>query len=132
MGFRQRLKHAFEVEKPEDLKPTEEQKQIVDTLCREIVRRGMTTPVDILLEVGQPLNYLGAHFLHFIRPAVSAVFNTHQYRIFAEFLEHRGAMEYIRGRLLHFEQEFTKREQDEVGREDTNDGEDASKNATGN
>lgn len=110
MGWKESFRHAFAVEKKEDFQPTEEQKKIVDKLCREIVRRHMETPSKLLLEVCQPLNYIGAQALHFLRPAASAIFNTHQYRVFAEFLEHRGAIDYIVSRLEHFE---NRTEQDE-------------------
>jgi len=137
MGFRDQLKHAFAVEKPEDIKPTEEQKRLIDALCREIARRGMTAPMEILLEVGTPYNYLLSQTMHFFRPASSAIIwvfapflpkgiSSQSYQLIAEFLEHRGALPYIRERVEHFEQELANRERGEED-EDASVSEDASK-----
>lgn len=121
MGIREQFKHAFAVEKPEDLRPTDEQKALVDALCREIARRGMTAPMQILLEVGTPYNYLMSQTMHFFRPASSTLIwvfapflpkgmSSRNYQLVAEFLEHRGALPYIRDRVEHFESEMSKRE----------------------
>jgi hypothetical protein len=133
MGFREQLKHAFAVDKPEDLKPTDEQKRLIDDLCRTIARRGMTTPMQIMLEVGTPYNYLLSQTMHFFRPASSALIwvfapflpkgiSSRNYQLIAAFLEHRGALPYIRERVEHFEKEFAKREHGEDGCEDASEG----------
>jgi len=129
MGFRDQIKHAFAVEKPEEIAPTEDQARLIDALSREIARRGMTTPVEILLEAGTPYNYLASQTMHFFRPATSAVLwafapflpkgiTAENYQALAEFLEHRGALPYIRQRIEHFEREFVPHEQGNEDRDD--------------
>lgn len=105
------LKHAFAIEKPSDLAPTDEQKEIVDRLCRWMVRKHLTTPGLIMLEISRPLNYIGAHVMHFFRPAVSALLDTREYHAFALFLEHRGAVDYICRRMEQLEAEMTREEE---------------------
>jgi hypothetical protein len=102
------LKDAFAVDKAEDFQPTDEQKAIVDRLCRWLVQRGMATPALMGLEISRPLNYLGSQAMHFFRPAVAALLDTRQYELFAAFLEHRASIDYLCRRIEHFEAELAK------------------------
>lgn len=61
------LKHAFAIDGPEG-EPTGEETALVDRLCREVVRRRLTVPAMVFLEVSRPLNTLGAQALHFFTP----------------------------------------------------------------
>ncbi len=88
------LKHAFAVDAG-PIDPTPEQIEMVDRLAREVVRRGMTVPALAFLEMTQPLNFVAAQALHFFQPLLSAVFDTRKQQQFAEFLEHRGAVDFI-------------------------------------
>jgi hypothetical protein len=88
------LKHAFAVDAG-PIDPTPEQLEIVDRLAREVVRRGMTVPALAFLEMTQPLNFVAAQALHFFQPLLSAVFDVRKQQQFAEFLEHRGAIDFI-------------------------------------
>jgi hypothetical protein len=106
------LKHAFAVEPSGPAEPTPEQRAIVDRLCREIVRRHLTAPALLYLEVSRPLNYLGSQAMHFFRPIVAALFDTRGYEQFACFLERRGSVDYLCARLEYFEAEGTKRKPD--------------------
>jgi hypothetical protein len=104
------LKHAFAVEKPGPVAPTETQRPAVERVCREIVRRRLTTPALFGLELVQPLNYVGAQALHFFAPVLSIFSNSQGHREFAEFLEHRGSIDYICRRVEALEAEATNRD----------------------
>ena len=93
------LKHAFAVEGPGPAEPTEAQRVIIEKLCREVVRRRMTTPALLMLETGRPLNYVSAQLLHFFQPMLSFLANAAEYQAFTEFLEQRGSIDYIVARL---------------------------------
>ena len=84
------LKHAFAVDPPGPAEPTEVQRQIADRLCRLIVRRRLTAPALLYLEVARPLNYVGAQMLHFFRPILTALFDARGCEEFASFLERRA------------------------------------------
>lgn len=89
------LKHAFAVDPPGPAEPTEAQRQAVDRVIDEVVRRGLATPTLMALEVSRPLNFVGSQALHFFSPFVSAFASTTGYRHFAEFLELRGSIPFI-------------------------------------
>ena len=65
------LKHAFATDPPGPAKPDERQRALLEKLCREVVRRRLTTPVLLMLEMNRPLNYVSAQFLHYLQPIVS-------------------------------------------------------------
>lgn len=91
------LKHAFAIER--DFAPTEEELQLAERLCREIVRRELVMPAVAFLEMSRPLNALGAQALHFFTPLLSAIFDARQCRRIAEFLERRGSIDWLCRRL---------------------------------
>ena len=98
------IKHAFAIEDPRSTEPNERQRAIIERLCREIVRRRLTTPALIALETGRPLNLIGAQALHFLSPLISALTDTDGHRQLAEFLEHRGSVDFICRRIEEMEQ----------------------------
>lgn len=89
------LAHAFAVEPEGPAEPTDAERPVVERVCRTIVRRRMTTPALMLLEMARPLNYLGAQTLHFFGPVATAVVDREGYRHFAAFLERRGSVDYL-------------------------------------
>ena len=93
------LKHAFAVEPPGSAAPTDLQRRLVEKLCVELVRRHLTMPARLMLEMCRPLNYVSAQLLHFFQPIVGIIANTDEYEAFARFLEQRGSIEYISLRL---------------------------------
>jgi hypothetical protein len=99
------FKHAFAIEAPGCTIPTEAQRAIIEKLCREVVRRRMTTPALMTLEMGRPLNYVSAQLLHFFQPMLSFLANAADYQAFTEFLEQRGSIDYIVQRLETLNQE---------------------------
>jgi hypothetical protein len=96
-------KHAFAVEPPGVAEPNDVQRGVVEKLCVEVTRRGMTAPALLMLEMSRPLNYVSAQFLHFAQPFLSFVANAGEYQAFSEFLEQRGSIEYICRRLSSLE-----------------------------
>jgi len=97
--IKQWLAHAFAVERPEEFAPTEEQQQIADRICREIIRRDMVTLAILTLETCRPLNYIGSQAIHFFSPFISFLVDPKAQKIFADFLEKRGSIEWLCQRL---------------------------------
>jgi hypothetical protein len=91
------LRHAFAIDR--SFSPTEEELQLAEKLCREIVRREMVLPALTFLEMSRPLNSLGAQAVHFFTPVLSTVFDPRQCRRMAEFLDRRGSVEWLCKRL---------------------------------
>ena len=103
MSMKDKLRHAFAVEKTEEIEPSEYQKEVVDKVCRAVVRRRMTVPALMALEMSRPLNFLASQVIHFFRPIVSVVLDTAGIEAFANFLEHRGSVEYLARRIDYWE-----------------------------
>lgn len=103
------LKHAFATETTAD-PPTAEQQQVVDYLCREIVRRRMTTPALALLEMSRPLNYVTAQGLHMLSPLLSIIGDSRSHDVMAQFLERRDSIDILCRTIEKLEQEATERE----------------------
>jgi hypothetical protein len=91
------LKHAFAIER--EFSPTAEELALAERLCREIVRRELALPALAFLEMSRPLNSLGAQALHYFTPVLSAIFDPTQCTRMAEFLDRRGSIEWLCGRL---------------------------------
>ncbi len=107
MAFLDELRHAFAVEPAGVVEPSESQRVLIDRLCREISRRRLTTPAILYLEMSRPLGFLAAQAIHFFTPLISVLTDRQGLREFAEFLEHRGAIDYLLERL------------EEIGRDDS-------------
>jgi hypothetical protein len=93
------FKHAFAIDQPGPAVPTPAQEVVVDRLCAEVVRRGLTGPALLMLEMHRPLNYAAAQVLNFFQPLVGIVADTGGYVEFARFLEQRGSIDYLCVRL---------------------------------
>lgn len=93
------LKHAFAIDPPGPAEPDAVQAPIVERVCREIVRRRLTAPAMLVLEMGRPLNTLSAQVLHFFQPFVTVLGDQAAYEAFAAFLERRGSLDYIGARI---------------------------------
>lgn len=97
------FKHAFAIDPPGPAEPTEAQRVVVERLCREVVRRRMTTPAQMILEMGRPLNFVSAQAMHFFQPFVTVLADPTAYNQLSAFLEQRGSLEYISDRLQALE-----------------------------
>jgi len=98
------FRNAFAVDKPGAAEPTERIVEIVDKVAKAVVRRKMTTPALMALEMGRPLNFVASQAIHFFRPIISVVLDTEAIKEFATFLEQRGSVEYLCRRLEHWSQ----------------------------
>lgn len=98
------LKHAFAVSSVDDVVPTAAQTKLIDRVCHETVRRQMTLPAIMLLESSAPLNFLAGQSLRFFEPILGTILDSGEIRDFAEFIEHRGAIEFICRRLTELEE----------------------------
>lgn len=94
----EKLKHAFAVD-THPHPPTPAERELVERVAQEIVRRQMTAPALAALEMSRPLNYLGAQALHFCAPIASLFVDAAEYQRFARFLERRDAMELLAQRI---------------------------------
>ena len=99
------LKHAFAIDSPEQIQPNETQRALVEKICAQIVRRRLTAPALFTLEMSRPLNYVSAQFLHFLQPFVTVIVNKSEYDNFTRFLEQRGSIDYVCGRIEALESE---------------------------
>ena len=98
--LRQWLRHAFMVEKESDFAPDEKDRALIDTVCQEVVKRGMATPAILFLESTRPLNYVGSQTITFFEPVMHAVLrHPEAWKRFAAILEHRGSVEFISRRI---------------------------------
>ena len=98
------LKHAFAVEPAGAAEPNEKQRLAVDCVCRQIVRRHLSTPALMFFEMSRPMNYLGSQLLHFFSPFLSALTDAEGHKHFASFLEQRGSIDYICRRIKELEE----------------------------
>lgn len=103
------LKHAFAVDPPGPAEPTEEQREVVDRLCRTVAKNRLATPAMMGLEMARPLNYIGAMTMHTFAPAIWAIARKQsyeQYNELAAYLEKRGSIEWMINRIEELEAEM--------------------------
>ena len=93
------LKHAFAVETDQIAIPNATQSKVIDMVCHEIIRRGMTFPTQMLLETSAPMHFLSGQMLRIAEPVLGAIIDQNTVREFATFVERKGAIEYICRRL---------------------------------
>lgn len=106
-------KHAFAVDPPGPAEPTNEQKSVIDRLCSEVVRRHLTTPALLFLSLCHPMNYFGSQALIFFTPLIELFTDKKGHRSIAEFLEHRGSIEYLCNRIEELEAIATNKKTEE-------------------
>ena len=108
MAFLQAFKHAFAVDRQCPIEPTDEQRDIVERLCQEVVRRRLTVPALLILEMSRPLGYLAAQAIHFFTPLIASVTDAQGHKHLAAFLERRQAVEYLCARIEALEAEHSR------------------------
>jgi hypothetical protein len=130
----QKLKHAFAVDPPGPVEPTEVQQVGVDWVCRQVAKRHLTTPGIFALEMSRPLNWVTAQAMHVMSPIVWALARqlTHEhYKEFAAFLEQRGAFDYLVERIQHFENEYERQARGDADTAESVENQASSENLTG-
>ena len=93
------LKHAFSVGSSGPAIPSATQAAAIDAICREIVRRRMTLPAQMMIESSAPLHFVTGQMLRFVEPFLGVLLDPAAVRDFASFVEQWGAVEYICNRL---------------------------------
>jgi hypothetical protein len=93
------LKHAFAIEPEQPVEPNELQRNIIDRLCRQVISRGLATPALIFLESVRPLNFVSSQTLQFFAPILSVIADSQACQELADFLEHRGSVDYLCRRI---------------------------------
>ena len=93
------LRHAFAIEKAGPPIPTSNQAAAIDAVCREIIRRQLTLPAQMVLESSAPLHFVTGQMIRFVEPFLGVALEPTEIREFATFIEKRGALEYISHRL---------------------------------
>lgn len=74
------------------------------------MRRRLTTPALLLLELCRPLTFLSAQALHFFQPFVATITDARSVEAFAQFVEQRGSVDYLEGRIEALERTCVERE----------------------
>ncbi len=97
--------HAFAVEPAGPLEPTPEQRAVIDTICRAIVRRQMQMPAILFLESSKPMGPLAAQSLLMMQPWLELVADRRQLDVLAKFLDHRRSFDYLSQRLEELSQQ---------------------------
>ncbi len=103
------LRHAFSLGPPGPAVPSEEERDTLDRVLREVVRRGMSGPAILFLDSARPLNAVSAAAVHFLTPIAGAVVDQESLRRIAGFLERRGSFEWMVSRLEELEAEASSR-----------------------
>ena len=65
------------------------------SLAKKIMRRGMAIPAIFFLESAKPLNYVGAQAMVFFGPMVRILFESPNYYRYTELLEDRASVELL-------------------------------------
>jgi hypothetical protein len=93
------FRQAFALDPPGPLAPTDEERAVVERLCRILVRRRMNAPALAFLEMSRPLNRVAAQALYFFQPVASLALTGDDYNRFARFLEKSGSIDYLCRRI---------------------------------
>jgi hypothetical protein len=93
------FRQAFALDPPGPLAPTDEERAVVERLCRILVRRRMHIPALAFLEMSRPLNRVAAQALYFFQPVASLALTGDDYNRFARFLEKSGSIDYLCRRI---------------------------------
>src|SRR5580704_17293894 len=93
------FRHAFALDPPGPLAPTDEERAVVERLCRILVRRRMNAPALAFLEMSRPLNRVAAQALYFFQPVASLALTGDDYNRFARFLDKSGSIDYLCRRI---------------------------------
>ena len=71
----------------------EERDRIIEKAAQEIVKRGLTAPALLFIEMAKPINFLGSQLLVAVDPFVSSILSSGDYRKFSILMEDDENME---------------------------------------
>jgi hypothetical protein len=97
--LREGLRHAFGIESRAAAIPTAEEREIIERILAAVARRGLVGPTVLFLESMRSLNFVSAQAIHYFTPIVGMVVDRDALHLFARFLERRGSVEWLCGRL---------------------------------
>lgn len=80
----------------------QERDRIIDKAAQMIVKRGLTTPALLFIELAKPINFLGSQLLVALDPFVSAVLTSGDYRKFSILMEEDENVELLLQRIEMF------------------------------
>ena len=103
MSLIETIRHAFDLGNKEPFSPNDNQKIIVEKVCREIIKRNLALPAIVTLETLRPLNYLGSQIMHFFHPIISSVLTIDGYTEFSSLLEKRESVDYLINKIRSIE-----------------------------
>ncbi|MDE0044012.1 MAG: hypothetical protein OXT74_18355 [Candidatus Poribacteria bacterium] len=75
--------------------PEAEQQALLEKVATQIVKRRLTVPAIMALEVCKPLNFLGSQALIAFNPFVQSIFNAADYQKFALIIEKDENVEFL-------------------------------------
>jgi len=91
--------------RPLDRGADEDERELIESVARAIVVRGMAAPAILMLESSKPLSFLGSQALHFLEPFVRSLFDSTQFSRFARALENRENVERLLVRIEALDEE---------------------------
>lgn len=75
--------------------PQHEQRELLEKVAMQVVKRRLTAPAILFLEMCKPLNFLGSQVLIALNPFVQAIFKTTEYQKFALIIEKDSNVELL-------------------------------------
>lgn len=97
--LRDGLRHAFGIEGRAAAIPTEAEREIIERILSAVVRRGLTGPTVLFLDSMRSLNFVSAQAIHYFTPIVGMIVDRDALHTFARYLERRGSVDWLCGRL---------------------------------
>jgi len=102
------LRNAFALDDGRTCEPTPGQREVLERLVAEVVRRRLSGPALAFLEMSRPLNALGAAAVQFFAPIASTLASPVALKEFAEFLERRGSVDVLCRLIESAERDYAK------------------------
>lgn len=75
--------------------PQSDQRDLLKKVATQIVKRRLTAPAILFLEMCKPLNFLGSQILIALNPFVQTIFKTTEYQKFALIIEKDANVELL-------------------------------------
>jgi hypothetical protein len=80
-----------------------EEEALAERAARFLVRRRLTTPSLMVLEMSRPFNFICSQFLTFLSPFATLIFSPPEYERFVRFLEKRKSVEMMIDKIVECE-----------------------------
>lgn len=77
----------------------EEERELLEKIAHEVVRRGLTAPAILFLASLAPMNFVASQAMLFFAPMVGVVFARKDYDVLQRMLERRDSIELILARI---------------------------------